>query len=67
MLVFVLCRSFLRAHLETVKAFAIDADDGTLRDEGMGVNLVDDAEYHVALATLGQYKEHLHVTTGIEA
>ena len=53
-------------HLELVEAFAIDTNDGTLRDEGMRVNLVDDTEDEVALPALGQHKEHLHFLTGIK-
>ena len=49
-----------------VETFTIDTDDGTLRDKGVGVNLIDDLKDQTALATLGQHEEHLHVTTRIE-
>ena len=60
------CR-FLGAYLEIVEAFAIDADDSTLRDKGMRIYLVDDAEYQVALPTLCQYEEHLDLLARIKA
>ena len=40
-------------NLEVVEALAIDTDDGTLRDKGMGVDLVNQAEDHVALSFVG--------------
>ena len=40
-------------NLEVVEALAIDTDDGTLRDEGMRVDLVNQAEDHVALSFVG--------------
>ena len=53
--------------LELVEALAIDADDIRLSDEGLGIDVVDDAEDDVALAALGHDEEHLHLVAGIEA
>ena len=58
---------FVATHLETVETFAIDAYDGTLRYEGGGVYLVYDTEDDVALALLGQHKEHLYLLAAVEA
>ena len=54
-------------HLEAVEALAIDTDDGALRNEGRGVDVVDDLEDATALAPLGQHKEHFHVLAAVEA
>ena len=53
-------------HLKPVEALAIDADDGTLTDERVGVNLVDELEDLRALALLGQHEQHLHLSSAIE-
>ena len=53
-------------HLKPVEALAIDADDGTLTDERVGVNLVDELEDLRALALLGQHEQHLHLPSAIE-
>ena len=54
-------------HLEAVEAFAIDTDDGTLRNECRGVGIVDNLEDLCTLATLRQHKQHFHFLAGIEA
>ena len=53
-------------YLELVEALAIDTDDIGLGDEGMWIDLVDDAEDDFALAALGHDEEHLHVVTRVE-
>ena len=42
-----------RRNLEVVEALAIDADDGTLRDKGVRVDVIDDAEDKFTLAAFG--------------
>ena len=49
-----------------VKTFTIYANDGTLTDKGMWVNLTDKAEDGRSLTLFGKHEEHLHILTGIE-
>ena len=46
------------SYLETVETFAVNANDGTLRDECMGVYLVDKLENLGTFTTFGEHEEH---------
>ena len=50
-----------------VEAFAIDTDDGALRDEGVGVDLFDKAEDGEALVLAGKDAQHFHFLTSVPA
>ena len=54
------------SYLETVEAFAVYADDGTLRDECMGVYLVDKLENLRTFTTLGEHEEHFCLLSRVE-
>lgn len=45
-------------HLYLVESFAVYTHYVTLRDEGVGVYLVDDSEYLDTFLTFGQHGEH---------
>ena len=53
-------------HLEAVESLAIYTDDGTLRNERRGVDVVDDLENATTLAPFGQNEEHFHFFSAIE-
>ncbi len=50
-----------------VEAFAIDADDGALRHEGLRVEHLDEAEHVDALVLLGEDTEYLDVLSCVPA
>ena len=50
-----------------VKAFAVHAGYVGLRDEGLGVNRLDDAENVGFLNAAAQHHEHLHVLLAVPA
>ena len=54
-------------HLESVEAFAVDADDSALGDECLGVELVNDLEDEVALALACEDEEHLRFASAVES
>ena len=58
---------FFDFNFHFVEALAIDADDGTLRDEGVGVDHLDEAEDVGRLALAGQQTDDLALLTGVPA
>lgn len=54
-------------YFKLVKTFAIDPDNVCLRDESLGIYLVDDTEDGGALAPLGHDEQHFHLVAGVEA
>ena len=46
-------------HLDRVEAFAVDAADGALRDEGLAVDHLNEAEDVCPLAVAGHEHDHL--------
>ena len=53
--------------LELIEAIPIDTDNGCLGDEGMRVDVVDDLEDDVGLASFGHDKQHAHLMSRVEA
>lgn len=58
---------FLPREFHAVKPDAIDGTDTALGDEGMGIDLIDDAEDVTALRAARDDKEHAHGLAGVEA